>query len=71
MRFRGVQRGRFTARFVIDSDGTVSDVANAGSDMPDSRMINCALGTFTTLTFPPSPEGSVTVSYSVLFAPFD
>lgn len=61
--------GRVTARFVIDRDGTVGDVANAGSDMPDSRMIACVLRTFTALTFPPLTESSATIVYSVVFTP--
>jgi hypothetical protein len=61
--------GRVVARFVVSRDGTVENVSNGGSDLPDSRVIGCALRAFYELKFPASPEGIVTVTYPLLFQP--
>jgi Ca-activated chloride channel family protein len=59
--------GRVTARFVIGRDGSVSNVANGGSDMPDSGVVSCVLSAYYGLAFPEPEGGIVTVNYPVLF----
>lgn len=50
-------RGRVSARFVIERAGTVSNVTNGGSDMPDPEVTACILTAFHGLRFP-QPEGN-------------
>ncbi len=60
--------GRVTARFVIGSDGAVSNVS-AGGDLPDAQVKSCVASAFYGLSFP-SPEGGiVTVSYPIMLTP--
>jgi hypothetical protein len=61
--------GRISARFIVDRDGAVTNVSNAGSDFPDSRGIRCVLDVFYALQFPPSPSGIVTVIFPLRFEP--
>lgn len=61
--------GRVAARFVIGRDGAVSNVQNAGSDMPDSGVVSCVVGAFYGLSFPAPENGIVTVSYPIMFTP--
>jgi hypothetical protein len=70
----GLQRnpnlsGRVTARFVIGRDGAVANVANGGSDLPDSSVVSCVVAAFYGLSFPTPENGIVSVSYPILFAP--
>ncbi len=62
-------KGSVTARMTIDSTGAVSNVANAGSKLPDAAMVKCVLGAFHGLTFPRPDHGSVTVIYPLTFGP--
>ena len=61
--------GRVTARFVIDSTGTVSNVMAGSSDLPDSEVKSCVLSAFYGLSFPAPDGGIVTVAYPIMFAP--
>ena len=61
--------GRVGARFVIDRDGRVSSVSDAGSDMPDAEVRSCVLKAFYALRFPPPDGGIVTVVYPIMLAP--
>ncbi len=61
--------GRVTARFIIDRDGAVSNAANGGSDLPDSKVVSCVLSQFYGISFPPPENGIVTVSYPIMFTP--
>jgi len=61
--------GRVSARFVIGRDGKVSKVADGGSDIADSEVVNCVLRAVHTLEFPPPANGIVTVVYPIFFAP--
>jgi len=63
--------GRVTAQFVIGRDGSVSNVANAGSNMPDSGVVGCVVRAYNGLSFPPPPRGIVTVVYPIHFSPGD
>ena len=61
--------GRVTARFVIGRDGAVMNVANGGSDLPDSGVVSCVLGAYYGLSFPTPDNGVVRVSYPIMFSP--
>jgi len=61
--------GRVAARFVIDRTGAVSNAANGGSDLPDSKVISCVLSAFYGLSFPSPDAGVVTVTYPIMFSP--
>jgi len=62
-------QGRVAVRFVIGRDGAVSNVSNAGSDMPDSGVVSCVVGAYYGLSFPAPENGIVTVSYPIMFTP--
>ena len=62
-------KGRVSARFVIARDGTVSNVSNGGSDLPDPEAIACILKTFYGLRFPQPESGTVTVVYPIMLEP--
>lgn len=61
--------GKVIARFVNTRDGTVGEVSDGGSDLPDTQVRDCVLENFGKLEFP-KPEGEiVTVVYPILLAP--
>jgi hypothetical protein len=61
--------GRVSARFVIDRSGAVTNVANGGSDLPDSAVVSCVISAFYGLSFPQPENGIVTVVYPIVLAP--
>lgn len=61
--------GRVAARFVIGRDGAVTNTANGGSDLPDSKVVGCVLTQFYGITFPSPENGIVTVTYPIMFTP--
>ena len=61
--------GRVTARFVISREGSVSNVQNGGSDIPDSGVVSCVVQAFYGLSFPSPDNGIVSVSYPIMFSP--
>lgn len=61
--------GRVSARFVIGRDGSVSNVANGGSDLPDSAVVGCVISAFYGLSFPEPQNGIVTVTYPIMLSP--
>jgi hypothetical protein len=61
--------GRVTARFVIGRSGSVTNVQNGGSDLPDSGVVSCVVSAFYGLSFPTPEAGIVTVSYPIMFSP--
>jgi hypothetical protein len=61
--------GRVTARFIIGRDGAVTNAANGGSDLPDSKVVSCVVSAFYGLSFPSPENGIVTVSYPIMFTP--
>lgn len=61
--------GRVSVRFVIGRDGAVSNVANGGSDLPDSGVVSCVVSAFYGLSFPQPEGGIVTVVYPIMLAP--
>jgi len=62
-------QGRVAVRFVIGRDGSVSQVQNGGSDMPDSNVVSCVVRSFYGLSFPQPENGIVTVTYPIMFQP--
>jgi hypothetical protein len=62
-------QGRVAVHFVIGNDGAVSNVGNAGSDMPDSSVVSCVVRAFYGLSFPRPERGIVTVMYPIMFSP--
>jgi hypothetical protein len=64
-------QGRVSVRFVIGRDGTISNVQNGGSDLPDSGVVSCVTRAFYGITFPQPEGGIVTVTYPILFTPGD
>jgi hypothetical protein len=61
--------GRVSVRFVIGRDGSVSQVGNAGSDIPDGGVISCVTQAYYGLSFPQPEGGIVTVVYPIIFSP--
>jgi hypothetical protein len=62
-------QGRVGVRFVIGRDGSVSNVGNGGSDLPDSGVVSCVVRAFYGLSFPQPEGGIVTVVYPIMFSP--
>lgn len=60
-------KGRVAVRFVIDLDGQVTSVSNAGSTVPERNFVQCVMQAFTELRFPPPEGGIVTVVYPLVF----
>src|SRR5215471_6715537 len=63
--------GRVQVRFVIGRDGSVSNVSNGGSDIPDSSVVQCVIRNYYGLSFPQPEGGIVTVVYPIMFSPGD
>lgn len=61
--------GRVAVRFVIGRDGSVSNVGNGGSDIPDSGVVSCVISAFYGLSFPQPEGGIVRVTYPIMFEP--
>lgn len=59
--------GKVSVRFVIEKDGSVGRVTDAGSTLPDAAVTSCVLATFQRLSFPMPSGGVVTVVYPILF----
>jgi hypothetical protein len=62
-------QGRVAVRFVIGRDGSVSNVANGGSDLPDPGVVQCVVRAYYGLSFPQPEGGIVTVIYPIMFSP--
>jgi hypothetical protein len=61
--------GRVATRFVIARDGSVSQVSDGGSDLPDPVALECIFDVFRTLKFPRPDGGIITVVYPIVFSP--
>jgi hypothetical protein len=62
--------GSVRTRFVIESDGAVGTVSDAGSLMSDTGVVACVQRAFGGLAFPVPSGGSMAVTYALSFAPF-
>lgn len=61
--------GRVVMRFVIERDGSVGTVNDAGSTLANERAIECIRAAFYQLTFPEPEGGIVTVVYPITLSP--
>jgi len=61
--------GSIRMRFVIESDGAVGTVSDAGSLMSDAGVVACVQRVFGGLAFPEPAGGSMAVTYALSFAP--
>ena len=61
--------GRVSVRFVVGTDGSVSNVANGGSDLADPAVVACVTRTFSSMKFPAPAGGVATVVYPMTFSP--
>lgn len=61
-------RGRVTFRFVIQKDGTISDLVVADNELPDCSVVHCLRETMLRVTFPQA-SGTTTVEYPIMFEP--
>jgi len=61
--------GRVGVRFVIGRDGSVMNVADGGSDVPDPKLVHCVQRAFYEIGFPKPEGGTVNVTYPISFSP--
>jgi hypothetical protein len=59
--------GSVRTRFVIEADGAVGVVSDAGSLMSDKGVVACVQRAFGGLSFPQPSSGAMTVTYSLSF----
>lgn len=62
-------QGRVSVRFVIARDGSVTNVRDGGSDLPDRGVVSCVMRAYFGLSFPKPEDGIVTVVYPIQFEP--
>ncbi len=60
--------GPSTVRFVIARDGSAANVAEAGSDLPNAKVVACVVHAYYGLSFPEPDGGIVTVVYPIVFS---
>jgi Ca-activated chloride channel family protein len=60
--------GRVIVRFVIERDGSLSNLSNAGSDLPDSAVVSCVISAYSAISFPQPERGIVSVVYPIEFS---
>lgn len=63
--------GRVAVKFIIDRQGGVSMAGDSGSDLPDATVRECVVRSFYSLSFPAPGNGTVRVTYPILFSPSD
>jgi len=61
--------GRIRTSFVIERDGTVSHVADAGSDVADAEFVACVHATYADLAFPQPERGAFAVVIALEISP--
>jgi hypothetical protein len=54
-------------RFVIGASGNVESVRDAGSELPDGKLVDCVAEGFYALSFPKAPGDEVRVLYRLVF----
>lgn len=60
--------GRVSVAMTISADGSVTSVANAGSDLPDANVVSCIVRNFGGLNFP-APDAVVHIVYPLALSP--
>ena len=63
--------GRVVVRFLIDRTGAVGLAGEAGSDLADTKVVQCVVRAFADLSFPSPEGGMVTVVYPIVFSASD
>lgn len=61
--------GRVSTKFVIGRDGAVMQSQDAGSDLPDQKVVGCIVRSFQSLSFPQPEGGIATVTYPFVLSP--
>lgn len=61
--------GKIGVRFVIELDGTVSEVQAVEYTFPECDVGKCVLDAFETMVFSKPLHGTVTVTYPIVFSP--
>lgn len=61
-------QGRVAVRFVIVRDGSVSNVGNGGSDLPDPAVTSCIIRSVYGISFPAPENGIVSVLYPIMLS---
>jgi hypothetical protein len=61
--------GRISTKFVIGRDGAVMQSSDAGSDLPDQKVVACVVRSFNALSFPMPEGGIATVTYPIILTP--
>jgi len=62
-------KGKTVVRAVIGPGGVLSDVRNAGSDLPDKAMVACVVAAYSQLSYPSPDGGTATFISAFTFAP--
>jgi hypothetical protein len=60
--------GRVAVRFVIGTEGAVTETSLADADLPDAAVRSCVVQTYRGLAFPKPEGGTVTVIYPIVFS---
>lgn len=63
----GALQGIVRLRFIIEEDGSVREVRDGGSDLPDPAAISCIAEGFYAMSFPKPRRGAVHVLYPIRF----
>jgi hypothetical protein len=61
--------GRVTVKFAIDRSGAVAMASDGGSDLADAEVRSCVIRAFANLSFPAPENGTLFVSYPIVFSP--
>jgi outer membrane biosynthesis protein TonB len=61
--------GTVVARFMVNEDGTVASVDMSSSKLPAKSVVECAGKIFSTMRFPPPPNGMILITYPIELMP--
>lgn len=64
---RGESRGILRLRLMLNTDGRIADIEDAGSILPDAYAVDCMASAFYSLTLPAPQGGPVDVEYRLDF----
>ncbi len=62
-------RGQVSVRFVIERDGSVTQVSMVFLTLPDCKVANCVKAAYPKLKFPTPEGGTITVVYPIILEP--
>jgi hypothetical protein len=63
--------GHVIVELRLDRSGAVVEAKDAGSELPDARVVACVVRAFKTLSFPQPVSGEVDVTFPMMFGPPD